>query len=224
MPIETLREIGLTMTAIPDDLHVHRKLVRILGARRKTIETGRGIDWATAEHLAFGTLLSDGHRVRLSGEDVGRGTFSQRHAILIDQETEARYVPLAHLAPDQAPVEIVDSPLSEEGVLGFEYGYTLADPHTLVLWEAQFGDFANGAQVISTSSSPPARPSGCACRAWSAAAARLRGPGPGAQLGPAGALSAALRRRQHPGRFTPRPRPPTSMRCAARCAGRSASR
>jgi len=147
VPIEALREIGLSMTAIPDHLHAHRKLVRIIGQRRKAIEAGGGIDWATAEHLAFGTLLREGFPVRLSGEDVGRGTFSQRHAVLYDQETEDRYIPLEHLADDQPTFEVVDSPLSEEGVLGFEYGYSLADPNCLVLWEAQFGDFANGAQV-----------------------------------------------------------------------------
>ncbi len=144
---ETLRNIGLSLTTIPDDHHVHRKLKRIIGQRRKTIETGENIDWATAEHLAFGSLLLEGHQVRLSGQDCGRGTFSQRHAVLYDQETEERYIPLTKLGPDQAPFDVVDSFLSEEGVLGFEYGYSLADPSSLVLWEAQFGDFCNGAQV-----------------------------------------------------------------------------
>ena len=135
------------MTEIPAELHVHRKLERIIGQRRAAIEAGDGIDWATAEHLAFGSLVREGFPVRLSGQDSGRGTFSQRHAILYDQETEERYIPLNHLDPEQAPFEVVDSFLSEEGVLGFEYGYSLADPNSLVLWEAQFGDFANGAQV-----------------------------------------------------------------------------
>jgi 2-oxoglutarate dehydrogenase E1 component len=143
----TLRRIGLSLTAIPDGHHVHRKLERIIAQRRKTIETGEDIDWATAEHLAFGSLLLEGHPVRLSGQDCGRGTFSQRHAVLYDQETEERYMPLANLSADQAVFEVVDSFLSEEGVLGFEYGYSLADPNSLVLWEAQFGDFCNGAQV-----------------------------------------------------------------------------
>ena len=111
------------------------------------IDTGEGIDWATGEALAFGTLLLEGHRVRLSGEDCQRGTFSQRHAVLIDQANQNEYVPLNNIAPDQAKIEIYNSLLSEAGVLGFEYGYSLADPRTLVLWEAQFGDFANGAQV-----------------------------------------------------------------------------
>ena len=144
---KTLRDIGISLTAIPEGHHVHRKLVRIIGQRRKTIESGENIDWATAEHLAFGSLLLEGHQVRLSGQDCGRGTFSQRHAVLYDQETEERYVPLSRLASDQAPFDVIDSFLSEEGVLGFEYGYSLADPNSLVLWEAQFGDFCNGAQV-----------------------------------------------------------------------------
>src|ERR1700690_3710826 len=112
------------------------------------IDSGEGIDWATAEALAFGSLLLEGSRVRLSGEDCQRGTFSQRHAVLIDQTNQNEYVPLNNIAPGQAKIEIYNSLLSEVGVLGFEYGYTLADPRTLVLWEAQFGDFANGAQVI----------------------------------------------------------------------------
>jgi 2-oxoglutarate dehydrogenase E1 component len=112
------------------------------------IEAGEGIDWATAEALAFGTLLVEGTPVRLSGQDCGRGTFSQRHGVLIDQESEEPYVPLNNIQEGQALFEIIDSPLSEAAVLGFEYGYSLAEPHALVLWEAQFGDFANGAQVI----------------------------------------------------------------------------
>jgi 2-oxoglutarate dehydrogenase E1 component len=142
-----LRDVGMSMTTIPDNHHIHRKLERIIGQRRKTIEAGESIDWATAEHLAFGSLLLEGHPVRLSGQDCGRGTFSQRHAVLYDQETEERYIPLTKLGSDQAIFEVVDSFLSEEGVLGFEYGYSLADPNSLVLWEAQFGDFCNGAQV-----------------------------------------------------------------------------
>jgi 2-oxoglutarate dehydrogenase E1 component len=111
-------------------------------------DTGEGVDWATGEALAFGTLLLEGSRVRLSGEDCQRGTFSHRHAVLIDQINQNEYTPLNNIAPDQARIEIYNSLLSEVGVLGFEYGYSLADPRTLVLWEAQFGDFANGAQVI----------------------------------------------------------------------------
>ena len=144
---DSLRELGLKMTELPESLHVHPRLKRVIGQRHKAIESGEGIDWATAEHLALAALLVEGFPVRLSGEDVGRGTFSQRHAVISDQETEEHWVPLANLAKGQASFEVFDSLLSEEGVLGFEYGYSLADPNCLVLWEAQFGDFANGAQV-----------------------------------------------------------------------------
>ncbi len=166
--VERLRELGIKMTEVPEGFDLHPRLKRILGQRRKAVVEGTGIDWATAEQLAFASLLVEGFPVRLSGEDVGRGTFSQRHAILVDQTSEERYIPLAHLAPDQAPVEIVDSMLSEEGILGFEYGYSLADPHCLVLWEAQFGDFANGAQVyfdqfLSSGESKWLRMSGLVC-------------------------------------------------------------
>jgi 2-oxoglutarate dehydrogenase E1 component len=146
--IETLKEIGKNITAIPPDFHVHRTIQRFLDARSKSIETGEGIDWSTAEALAFGTLLMDGHPVRLSGQDVERGTFSQRHSVLIDQANEARHTSLNHIEPKQARFEVINSMLSEEAVLGFEYGYSLAEPNALTLWEAQFGDFANGAQVL----------------------------------------------------------------------------
>jgi 2-oxoglutarate dehydrogenase E1 component len=144
----TLRAVGAALARVPDGFDVNPKILRQLEAKRAMLETGQGIDWSTAEALAFGTLLLDGNRVRLSGEDSQRGTFSQRHAVLIDQTNQNEYVPLNNIAPGQAKIEIFNSLLSEVGVLGFEYGYTLADPRTLVLWEAQFGDFANGAQVI----------------------------------------------------------------------------
>ncbi|HJO71452.1 MAG TPA: 2-oxoglutarate dehydrogenase E1 component [Rhodospirillales bacterium] len=148
-PMETLKEVGLAITAPPPNFNVHRKILRQLEAKRKTIETGKGIDWGTAEALAFGSLLLEGTMVRLSGQDCGRGTFSHRHCVLIDQENEERYFPLSEIRPGkQAAFEVMDSPLSEFAVLGFEYGYTLAEPNTLVLWEGQFGDFANTAQVI----------------------------------------------------------------------------
>jgi 2-oxoglutarate dehydrogenase E1 component len=145
---DLLKEVGYAISEVPPNFNVHPRLVRLLKAKRKMIETGEEIDWATAEALALGTLLCEATPVRFSGEDTIRGTFSQRHAALIDQKTEDRYVPLAHIRYGQAPFEIIDSPLSEFGVLGYEYGYSLAEPHALVVWEAQFGDFANGAQVI----------------------------------------------------------------------------
>ena len=145
---ETLKDIGRRLTVLPKDFHAHKTIVKLLERRREMVETGKGIDWAMAEHLAFGTLLMEGHRVRLSGQDVERGTFSQRHAVIIDQESERRFAPLKHMAPNQAEFEVVNSMLSEEAILGFEYGYSLAEPNALTLWEAQFGDFANGAQVI----------------------------------------------------------------------------
>jgi 2-oxoglutarate dehydrogenase E1 component len=145
---DTLRAVGAALARVPEGFDVNPKILRQLEAKRTMIETGQGIDWATGEALAFGSLLMEGHRVRLSGEDCQRGTFSQRHAVLIDQTNQNEYVPLNNIAPGQAKIEIYNSLLSEVGVLGFEYGYTLADPRTLVLWEAQFGDFANGAQVI----------------------------------------------------------------------------
>jgi 2-oxoglutarate dehydrogenase E1 component len=143
-----LQRIGNALTTVPKDFEANPKILRQLDAKRTALQTGEGIDWATGEALAFGSLLLEGHRVRLSGEDCQRGTFSQRHAVLVDQANQNEYVPLNNIDPGQAKIEIYNSLLSEVGVLGFEYGYSLADPRTLVLWEAQFGDFANGAQVI----------------------------------------------------------------------------
>ncbi len=145
---DRLQEIGRALYTPPADFELNPKIARQLEAKRAMFETGEGVDWATGEALAFGGVLTDGSRVRLSGEDCQRGTFSQRHAVLVDQANQNEYVPLNNIRPDQAKIEIYNSLLSEQGVLGFEYGYTLADPRTLVLWEAQFGDFANGAQVI----------------------------------------------------------------------------
>jgi 2-oxoglutarate dehydrogenase E1 component len=143
-----LREVGLALAQKPDNFDLNPKIVRQLDAKKTAVETGEGIDWATGEALAFGSLLLEGHHVRLSGEDCQRGTFSQRHAVLIDQTNQNEFLPLNNIRPKQARIEIFNSLLSEAGVLGFEYGYSLADPWTLVLWEAQFGDFGNGAQVI----------------------------------------------------------------------------
>lgn len=145
---ELLRRIGKTMTTPPESLKLNSKLLRILKGRAESISSGQNIDWATAEHLAFGSLLLEGNPVRLSGQDSGRGTFSQRHSVFVDQFTEERYIPLANLGPEQAMFEVIDSPLSEASVMGFEYGFSQAEPNALVMWEAQFGDFANGAQVV----------------------------------------------------------------------------
>ena len=138
--------LGRTLATVPADLTVHKTLARVIDARRAMFASGAGFDWATGEALAFGSLLSEGYAVRLSGQDSGRGTFSQRHAVWVDQTSERKYVPLATVPHGR--FEVHDSTLSEYGVLGFEYGYASADPKTLVLWEAQFGDFANGAQII----------------------------------------------------------------------------
>jgi 2-oxoglutarate dehydrogenase E1 component len=148
VPEATLRQIGMALSRVPAGFEVHPRIARQLEAKQATMDAGAGIDWATSEALALGSLLLEGNRVRLSGEDSQRGTFSQRHAVLIDQTNQHEYIPLNNIAPDQAKIEIYNSLLSEAGVLGFEYGYSLAEPHSLVLWEGQFGDFANGAQVI----------------------------------------------------------------------------
>ncbi|BCH22230.1 2-oxoglutarate dehydrogenase E1 component [Mesorhizobium sp. L-8-3] len=148
VPAKTLKEVGKKLTEVPKDFEVHRTIGRFLDNRRQAIETGEGIDWATGEALAFGSILLDGNPIRLSGQDSERGTFSQRHSVLYDQRDETRYIPLNNLSPAQANYEVINSMLSEEAVLGFEYGYSLAEPKALTLWEAQFGDFANGAQVV----------------------------------------------------------------------------
>ncbi|MDC0196267.1 2-oxoglutarate dehydrogenase E1 component [Gammaproteobacteria bacterium] len=147
--INTLKKIGNSLARVPEKINVNSKLIRQLKAKSKMMDSGEAIDWAMAEALAYGSLLIEGHSVRLSGQDSGRGTFSHRHAVITDQENEDRYFPLSQIDPiNQAPFEVMDSPLSEFAVLGYEYGYSLAEPETLTLWEAQFGDFANTAQVI----------------------------------------------------------------------------
>ena len=143
-----LLEIAKLIHKIPEDFNIHKRVGKIFNDRHNSVIEGRAIDWATAESLAFATLLDQGYGVRLSGQDSGRGTFSQRHAVLYDQINERRFVPLRHFKHKQGYFEIIDSFLSEYGVLGFEYGYSQADPKTLVIWEAQFGDFANNAQTI----------------------------------------------------------------------------
>ncbi len=148
IPPQRLREISVRLSTYPDNFHIHAKIRKLLEQRAEMGRGKRPVDYAMAEALAFGSLLLDGTPVRLSGQDSRRGTFNQRHSVLIDTETETPYIPLANLAPDQARFEIYNSILSEAAVLGFEYGFSRDYPEALVLWEAQFGDFANGAQVI----------------------------------------------------------------------------
>jgi 2-oxoglutarate dehydrogenase E1 component len=146
--LDQLKEIGQKITTVPEGFKAHRTIARFLEARRKILDSGGGIDWSTAEALALCSLLVDGNPVRFSGQDTERGTFSQRHSVLVDQVNENRYTPFNHVREGQARYEVINSMLSEEAVLGFEYGYSLAEPNALTLWEAQFGDFVNGAQVI----------------------------------------------------------------------------
>jgi 2-oxoglutarate dehydrogenase E1 component len=148
LPRDLLLKVGQALTTAPEGFNIHKTVARQLEAKAKMFESGEGFDWATAEALAFGTLLDEGYYIRLSGQDSTRGTFSQRHAAFVDQKTEERYYPLQHVSEGQGCFEVIDSLLSEEAVLGFEYGYSTAEPKALVLWEAQFGDFANGAQVV----------------------------------------------------------------------------
>ncbi len=214
--IGTLKEIGKKITTLPEGFHLHRTLNRFLDSRRKSIETGANIDWATGEALAFCSLLLDGNKVRLSGQDSERGTFSQRHSVLIDQETEKRYTPFNHLREGQARYEVINSMLSEEAVLGFEYGYSLAEPERT--------DFVGSAvRRLRQRRAGGVRPVHLIRRAQMAAhvrtglpvAARLRGAGPGALLRPARALPADVRRGQYAGRqlhdageLLPHPAPP----------------
>ncbi|MEM6739930.1 MAG: 2-oxoglutarate dehydrogenase E1 component, partial [Pseudomonadota bacterium] len=165
---ETLEQVGAALTRLPESYPVHKTVARILDAKAQMFETGKGFDWATGEALAFGSLLTEGYPVRLAGQDSTRGTFSQRHSGIINQETEERHYPLNHIREGQARYEVIDSMLSEYAVLGFEYGYSLAEPNALTLWEAQFGDFANGAQImfdqfISSGESKWLRMSGLVC-------------------------------------------------------------
>jgi 2-oxoglutarate dehydrogenase E1 component len=164
----TMAEIGAALTRVPDGFNLHKTVGRQLEAKAQMFATGTGFDWATAEALAFGSLLTEGYPVRLSGQDCTRGTFSQRHSAFIDQTSEERHYPLNHIRPGQARYEVIDSMLSEYAVLGFEYGYSLAEPDALVIWEAQFGDFANGAQImfdqfVSSGESKWLRMSGLVC-------------------------------------------------------------
>ena len=145
---ETFAQIGTALSTAPDNLPLHKTVGRLLDSKAKMFKTGEGFDWATGEAIAFGSLLTEGYPVRLSGQDSTRGTFSQRHSTLVNQDTEERYYPLNNVRKGQAQYEVIDSMLSEYAVLGFEYGYSMAEPNALTLWEAQFGDFANGAQIM----------------------------------------------------------------------------
>lgn len=165
---ETMAEIGRALTRTPTGFPMHRTVSRLLEAKSQMFETGEGFDWATGEALAYGSLLTEGYPVRLAGQDSTRGTFSQRHSGFVNQDTEERYYPLNHIREGQERYEVIDSMLSEYAVLGFEYGYSLAEPNALVLWEAQFGDFANGAQImfdqfVSSGESKWLRMSGLVC-------------------------------------------------------------
>jgi len=165
---ETMTQIGEALSRAPDNFPTHKTIDRLLESKKKMFDTGEGFDWATGEALAFGSLVLEGYPVRLSGQDSSRGTFSQRHSALINQETEERYYPLNNIREGQARYEVIDSMLSEYAVLGFEYGYSLSEPNALVMWEAQFGDFANGAQImfdqfISSGESKWLRMSGLVC-------------------------------------------------------------
>ena len=148
IPKKTLKEVGAALSHMPDGYTLHRTVQKMLAAKAAMFKSGKGVDWATAEALAFGSLLTEGHPVRLSGQDSTSGTFSQRHSALIDQTNDDRFYSLNHIKAGQAKYDVIDSMLSEYAVLGFEYGYSLAEPNTLVMWEAQFGDFANGAQIM----------------------------------------------------------------------------
>jgi hypothetical protein len=204
---------------------VHRTIQRFLDNRKRAVETGEGIDWAFAEALALGSLLIEDHPVRFSGQDVERGTFSQRHAVLLDQETEDRYVPLNHVREDgQCRFEIVNSMLSEEAVLGFEYGYSLAEPNALVLWEAQFGDFANGAQVVFDQFISSGERSGCGCRP-SSACCRTATRGRGRSIPPPASSATSRCAPRTTCRWPiPRRRPTTSTSCVGSSAATFASR
>ncbi|MGH1367689.1 MAG: 2-oxoglutarate dehydrogenase E1 component [Maritimibacter sp.] len=164
----SMAEVGAALSRPPENFALHKTVSRLLETKGKMFESGTGFDWATAEALAFGSLLTEGYPVRLSGQDSTRGTFSQRHSGLINQDTEERYYPLNNIKAGQGRYEVIDSMLSEYAVLGFEYGYTLAEPNALTLWEAQFGDFANGAQImfdqfVSSGESKWLRMSGLVC-------------------------------------------------------------
>ncbi len=219
VPAQRLQEIAEGTARVPSYFNVHKKLQAILDARAKCVASDTGIDWGMGEALAFGSLLLDGTPVRLSGQDSSRGTFAHRHAVLVDQDSGEEYAPLDHLSDNQARFEVYDSLLSEAAVLGFEYGYSLADPSSLVLWEAQFGDFVNGAQVIIDQFITSAHVK------WGRMSGLVmllphgyEGQGPEHSSARIERFLHPLRRGQHAGRASPRRRPPTTTCCAGRCA------
>jgi 2-oxoglutarate dehydrogenase E1 component len=152
VPMSELKRLGERLTTIPSNMKLHPLVEKVIGDRRNMAEGKQALDWGMGEHLAYASLVASGYAIRLTGQDAGRGTFTHRHAVLHDQNREkwdaGYYVPLQHVADNQAPYTVIDSVLSEEAVLAFEYGYATAEPNTMVIWEAQFGDFANGAQVV----------------------------------------------------------------------------
>ena len=200
VPLAELKRIGERITTVPEGFTVHPLVAKLLNDRRTMAKGEMNLDWGMGEHLAFATLVSSGYAIRITGQDSGRGTFTHRHAVLHDQNRErwndGTYIPLQNVSEGQAPFTVIDSVLSEEAVLGFEYGYSSAEPNTLTIWEGQFGDFVNGAQVVIDqfiSSGEVGPPVG----SDPDAAARLRRPGPRALVGPHRALPAAVRRQQH---------------------------
>jgi 2-oxoglutarate dehydrogenase E1 component len=221
---EKLTELNRKILTIPSGIALHSRVAKIYEDRNKMAAGEQPMDWGFAENLAYAALIDDGFDLRLVGQDSGRGTFFHRHAVLHDQNSGGDYVPLATVR-DGASVTVVDSLLSEEAVMAFEYGYSTSEPRTLVLWEGQFGDFANGAQVVIDQfiSSGEAK-WGPAVRPRAAAAARLRRPGPGAFLRPPGTLSAAVRAGEHAGRACRPRRRRCSTCCAGRCCATCASR
>ena len=205
MPVAKLKDLSIKrLTEIPANFKLHPTVERMLAARREMGEGKVALDWGMAENLAYASLVDEGHPVRLSGQDSGRGTFAHRHAVLHDQNREkwdaGVYMPLQNIREGQANFVVIDSLLSEEAVLGFEYGYSTAQPFELVIWEAQFGDFVNGAQVVIDQFIAVGRGQVAAhVRPHDVPAARLRRAGARALLGAPRALPAAVRRAQHPG-------------------------
>jgi 2-oxoglutarate dehydrogenase E1 component len=221
---ETMAEVGRALTLPPENFTLHKTVSRLLETKAEMFKSGTGFDWATAEALAFGSLLTEGYPVRLSGQDSTRGTFSQRHSALINQDDEERYYPLNHIREGQAQYEAIDSMLSEYAVLGFEYGFSLAEPNALTLWEAQFGDFANGAQImfdqfISSGESKWLRMSGLVCLLPHG----YEGQGPEHSWRVWNGSSRCAAATTGSWRTAPRP-PTTSTSCAASCTAPSASR